>query len=205
MRFDVLVSAEIPVVTSDLPPGVTERRWSPISSTLISGERDAVLIDTFITVEQNRTLVDWIAASGKNLTTIYATHGHGDHFFGVNAIRERFPKARFVTAPDVIAVMRQQASSPILESFWKSRFPGQIDSTLVIADELAGAIDLEGQELVSVPLGHTDTDNTTCLHVPSIGLVVAGDAVYNDVQVFLGARMPIQGRSGSRRSIRSNP
>ena len=186
MRFDVLVSAEIPVVTSDLPPGVTERRWSPISSTLISGERDAVLIDTFITVEQNRTLVDWIAASGKNLTTIYATHGHGDHFFGVNAIRERFPKARFVTAPDVIAVMRLQASYPVLESFWKSRFPGQIDSTLVIADELAGKIELEGQKLVSVPLGHTDTDNTTCLYVPSIGLVVAGDAVYNDVHVFLG-------------------
>jgi glyoxylase-like metal-dependent hydrolase (beta-lactamase superfamily II) len=186
LRFDVLVSAQIPVVTNDLPPGVSERRWSPISSTLISGERDAVLVDTFITVEQNRTLVEWIAATGKNLTTIYATHGHGDHFFGVNTIRERFPKARFVTTPDVIVIMRVQASSPVLESFWKSRFPGQIDPTLVIADELMGTIELEEQELVSVPLGHTDTDNTTCLHVPSIGLVVAGDAVYNDVHVFLG-------------------
>jgi glyoxylase-like metal-dependent hydrolase (beta-lactamase superfamily II) len=185
LRFDVFVSAQIPVVTNDLPPGVAERRWSPISSTLVSGGRDAVLVDTFITLEQNRTLVEWIAATGKNLTTIYATHGHGDHFFGVNTIRERFPKARFVTAPDVIAIMRQQASSPVLESFWKSRFPGQIDSTLVIADELAGTIELEGEELVSVPLGHTDTDNTTGLHVPSIGLVVAGDAVYNDVHVYL--------------------
>jgi glyoxylase-like metal-dependent hydrolase (beta-lactamase superfamily II) len=186
LRFDVLVSAQIPVVTNDLPPGVPERRWSPISSTLISGERDAVLVDTFITVEQNRTLVEWIAATGKNLTTIYATHGHGDHFFGVNTIREQFPKAQFVTTPDVIAIMRVQASSSVLESFWKSRFPGQIDPTLVIADELMGTIELEEQELVSVPLGHTDTDNTTCLHVPSIGLVVAGDAVYNDVHVFLG-------------------
>ena len=185
LRWDVLVSAQIPVVTNDLPPGVPERRWSPISSTLISGERDAVLVDTFITLDQNRTLVDWIAASGKNLTTIYATHGHGDHFFGVNTIRKRFPKARFVTTQDVVAIMRAQASSPVLESFWKSRFPGQIDSTLVIADELAGTIEIEGQELVSVPLGHTDTDNTTCLHVPSIGLVVAGDAVYNDVHVYL--------------------
>jgi Metallo-beta-lactamase superfamily len=103
-----------------------------------------------------------------------------------NTIRERFPKARFVTAPDVIAVMRQQASPPVLESFWKSRSPGQIDSTLVIADELAGKTELEGEKLVSVPLGYTNTDNTTCPHVPSIGLVVAGDAVYNDVHVFLG-------------------
>ena len=186
LQWHVLVSTQIPVVTSDLPPGVAERRWSPISATLISGDRDAALIDTFITVEQNRTLVEWIAASGKNLTTIYATHGHGDHFFGVNTIRERFPNARFVTTRDVITIMRKQASSPVLESFWKSRFPGQIDSTLVIAEELAGAIiELEGEELVSVPLGHTDTDSTTCLHVPSIGLVVAGDAVYNDVHVYL--------------------
>jgi glyoxylase-like metal-dependent hydrolase (beta-lactamase superfamily II) len=186
LRWDVFVSAQIPVVTNDLPPGATERRWSPISSTLISGERDAALVDTFITLEQNRTLVEWIAASGKNLTTIYATHGHGDHFFGVNTIRARFPNARFVATRDVITIMQRQASSPVLESFWKSRFPGQIDSTLAIAEELEETIELEGEELVSVPLGHTDTDNTTCLHVPSIGLVVAGDAVYNDVHVFLG-------------------
>ena len=186
LQWHVFVSTQIPVVISDLPPGVTERRWSPISSTLISGERDAVLVDTFITVEQNRALVEWIAASGKNLTTIYATHGHGDHFFGVNTIRERFPNARFVATRDVITIMREQASSPVLESFWKSRFPGQIDSTLVIAEELAGTvIELEGGKLVSIPLGHTDTDSTTCLHVPSIGLVVAGDAAYNDVHAYL--------------------
>src|SRR6202040_99250 len=53
--------------------------WSPISSTLISGQRDSVLVDTFITVEQADILVYWVAASGKNLTTIYVTHGHGDH------------------------------------------------------------------------------------------------------------------------------
>jgi glyoxylase-like metal-dependent hydrolase (beta-lactamase superfamily II) len=44
---------------------------------------------------------------------------------------------------------------------------------------------LEGNELIAVELGHTDTDHTTCLHVPSIGLVVAGDAVYNDVHLYL--------------------
>ena len=56
----------------------------------------------------------------------------------------------------------------------------------VIADELKGnVIDLEGDDLVAVELGHTDTDHTTCLNVPSIGLVVAGDAVYNDVHLYL--------------------
>src|ERR1700756_2813830 len=187
LQWDVFVSAQIPVVTDDLPPGASEMRWSPISSTLISGKRDAVLVDTFITLQQNRALADWIAGSGKNLTTIYATHGHGDHFFGVNTIRQRFPNARFVASREAISVMREQLSPPWLEAYWKSRFPGQIDPALPIAEELAGGVfQLEGEELVSIPAGHTDTRNTTCLHVPSIGLVVAGDVAYNDVHIHLG-------------------
>ena len=56
----------------------------------------------------------------------------------------------------------------------------------MIAEQLEGTvIDLEGHELVAVELGHTDTDHTTCLNVPSIGLVVAGDAAYNDVHLYL--------------------
>jgi glyoxylase-like metal-dependent hydrolase (beta-lactamase superfamily II) len=187
LQWEVFVSAQIPVVTSDLPPGASEMKWSPISSTLISGKRDAVLVDTAITVDQNQKLVDWIAHSGKNLTAIYATHGHGDHFFGVNTIQKKFPKARFVATSEVIAVMRKQASVPVIGSYWKPRFPGQIDSTLLIADELKdGVLELEGKQLISVPLGHTDTDSTTCLHVPSIGLAVCGDALYNDVHLHLG-------------------
>src|ERR1700693_1346054 len=140
LEFDVFVSSQIPAVTSDLPPGITEMKWSPISSTFISGKRDGVLVDTAITVEQNQKLMEGIAASGKNLTTIYATHGHGDHFFGVNTIRKRFPNARFVASREAISVMREQLSPPWLEAYWNSRFPGQIDPTLPIAEELAGGV-----------------------------------------------------------------
>jgi glyoxylase-like metal-dependent hydrolase (beta-lactamase superfamily II) len=182
----VFLAPSIPAITSDLPPGEKERPWPPISSTLISGERDAVLVDIPITVEQARALANWVVASGKNLTTIYATHGHGDHFFGTSTVLERFPGARFVARPDVIKIMRQQASPESLATFWNPRFPGQISSQLAIAEELTGnVINLEGHDLVSVPLGFTDTASTTCLHVPSIGLVVAGDAAYNGVHLHL--------------------
>src|SRR5712664_330005 len=143
-------------------------------------------VDAFITVEQAGALGDWVAASGKNLTMIYATHGHGDHFFSASTVLQRFPRARLVATPDVVKMMHQQASPQGLASFWNPRFPGQISDHLVIAEELTdNVIDLEGHDLVVVPLGHTDTDNTTCLHVPSIGLVVAGDAAYNDVHLLL--------------------
>jgi len=129
---------------------------------------------------------DWVAARGRNLKAIYITHGHGDHWFGVATLLERFPNAKAVTTPNVVKVMRQNASPEALEGVWKASFPGQIPDRLVIAEELDGhLIDLEGHELVAVELGHTDTEYTTCLNVPSIGLVVAGDASYNDVHLYL--------------------
>jgi glyoxylase-like metal-dependent hydrolase (beta-lactamase superfamily II) len=187
LNWEVFVTPGIPVVSSDLPPGAQQRLWSPTSATLVYGKRDAVLVDALTTVEQADALSDWVAASGKRLTTIYATHGHGDHFFGAGTVLRRFPGSRLVATADVIAKMREQASPETLASFWQSRFPGQISDHLVIAEELTGnVVELEGHDLVAVPLGHTDTDNTTCLHVPSIGLVVAGDAAYNDVHLHLG-------------------
>lgn len=191
LNWDVFVTPGIPMVTSDLPPGTKQQMWQPIASTLIYGKRDAVLVDAPITTEQAYALVDWVAASGKNLTTIYVTHGHGDHFFGIGAILDRFPNARAVATPDVVELMRQQASPEYLGNYWGVWFLGQIPDRLVIAEELErNVIDLEGHDLVVVEVGHTDTDHTTVLHVPSVGLVVAGDVAYNDVHLYLAESNP---------------
>src|SRR5467141_5165239 len=173
LNWDVFVTPGIPIVTRDLPPGVREAYFQAMASTLIYGIRDAVLVDAFMTVTQANALADWVAAKGKNLTTIYITHGHGDHWFGVGTLLERFPNARAVATPNVVKVMRQNTSPAFLDQVWKAAFPGQIPDKLVIAEELKGnVIDLEGHELVAVELGHTVTDYTNCLHVPSIRLVV---------------------------------
>ena len=176
------MTPSIPVVTTDFAPGEHERPWPPISSTLIYGSQDAVVVDSFITQEQARAQADWIASTGKNLTTIYATHGHGDHFFGASVLRERFPKARFVAAPSAIEVMKEQVSAEYVAKFWESHFPNQLPKRLVIADELeSNVIDCEGEQLAVVPLKFTDTAGTTCLYVPSLDLIAAGDAAYHGV------------------------
>jgi glyoxylase-like metal-dependent hydrolase (beta-lactamase superfamily II) len=102
LKWDVLTSKR-PGLSRDLPPGKEDLLWVSNSSTLIYGERDAVLVDTFLTIDQSRTLLDWVIASGKNLTAIYLTHGHGDHIFGVGTILERFPDAKAVATPEVVA------------------------------------------------------------------------------------------------------
>jgi glyoxylase-like metal-dependent hydrolase (beta-lactamase superfamily II) len=186
LNWEVFVTPGIPVVTPDRPPGVHETVFQAMAATLVYGSREAVLVDAFMTINQATALADWVATKGKNLTTIYVTHGHGDHWFGAGTLLERFPNAKVVATPDTVAVMRQNASPEMLHGVWEAAFPGEIPDKLVIAEELEGTtIDLEGHQLVPVELGHTDTDHTTCLHVPSIGLVVAGDAAYNDVHLYL--------------------
>ena len=100
LHWDVFVTPGIPIVTRDKPPDVRETYFQAMAATLIYGVRDAVLVDAFMTVTQANALADWVAARGRNLTTIYITHGHGDHWFGVGTLLERFPNAKAVATSE---------------------------------------------------------------------------------------------------------
>lgn len=158
----------------------------PLASTLVFGDRDAVLVDVPITEAQAERLADRIAATGKRLTTIFITHGHGDHWFGVSTVLRRFPDAEVVATAGTVAMMAVQGSSEVRAQLWDPAFPGQIGDTSVVAHaSQTGTIDLEGHELRIVSVGHTDTDDTSVLHVPPLALVIAGDAAYNGVHQYL--------------------
>jgi glyoxylase-like metal-dependent hydrolase (beta-lactamase superfamily II) len=191
LSWDVHVAPLEPTPGGDPGPGERQAFWSPIAATLISGEHDAVLVDALLTLGQADELAEWIAAHRRNLTAVYITHGHGDHWFGLGAILDRFPDARAFALPAVIEQMRHGSTSELLESFWRPRFDGKLPRDLVFAEPLEDdIINLEGHELIAVGLGHTDTDHTSCLHVPDMGLVVAGDAAYNDVHLYLAESDP---------------
>jgi glyoxylase-like metal-dependent hydrolase (beta-lactamase superfamily II) len=83
--------------------------FSPLSSTLIYGKNDAVLVDPPLTIDQAKAVGDWVEASGKKLTHIFATHGHGDHWFTAGVLAERFG-AQVVASAGTIKQMHLHAT-----------------------------------------------------------------------------------------------
>jgi len=185
LTYQVYVAPVIAMAGKDVPPGQSRSTWSPISATLICGRHDAVLVDPLMTVEQGMAVADWVSTTGKNLTTVYVTHGHGDHWFGTDLLLQRFPDAVPYATNGTIAMMRQQGTVGRAE-MWDVDFPDQIPPSPVTYRTVpADGIELEGRRLVAVEVGHTDTDDTSVLHVPDLALVVAGDVIYNGVHQYL--------------------
>jgi glyoxylase-like metal-dependent hydrolase (beta-lactamase superfamily II) len=94
LHHSTFVTAQIPQSGRGPLPDGSRRMWSPITSTLIMGRSDAVLVDPPMTTQQAAEVGDWVAASGRNLRQIYLTHGHGDHWFGAIQLLQRFPAWR---------------------------------------------------------------------------------------------------------------
>jgi glyoxylase-like metal-dependent hydrolase (beta-lactamase superfamily II) len=182
LTYDVFVNDPPPQDNGVLPNG-ERKQFSPEASTLIYGSEDAVLTDPPITADQAQVLGDWVAGKGRNLTDIFITHGHGDHWFTAALLAERFG-ARVVASAGTIAQMHAGlASRPLL---WDKVFTGIPPSPVTAVTVPDNRFALEGHELVIVEVGHTDSDDTTVLHVRDLELVVAGDSIYNGVHMYLG-------------------
>lgn len=186
LKWKVLTKKRGSSTSQGIPPGKENLLWVASTVTLIYGERDAVLVDTFLTEQHSKELLYWVVENGKNLTNIYVTHAHGDHYFGLKQLLDKFPNAKAISTARNVAAIQEQIKPEFVQSFWELRFPGQLPSQLIAPQKLAGdTFYLEGEELRIVELGHTDTAHSTGLHVPSIGLVVSGDCVYNNTHLYL--------------------
>lgn len=175
--------------------------WSPTATTLIYGDRSAVLVDPPFTHSSVDDLLSWVENFGLPVTDIYITHGHGDHWFGVSDVLKRYPEAIVWATAGTLAHLRDPAQEQQRAAFWDVLFPNEIPTepfAVNVADSSGFA--LEGHHLVPVEVGHSDTDDTTVLWVPALRLAVAGDVVYNGVHLSL-AESGSGGRDAWRKAL----
>lgn len=173
-------------VTRGVPDDTKDLQWVSNTATLIYGEREAVLVDTYMTKSANRELIDWIHDHHVTLKYIYLTHAHADHFFGAGMIKNAFPGATIIatraTADGIPAVM----TPANLAGTWEKLFPGKLPTPIVGADQVVkDHFTLEEYPITIISDGFTDTHDTTSLWVPDLQLIVAGDATYNGIHAYM--------------------
>ncbi len=189
LSYDVFVSDPPPRSQGFLPNGEA-KGGSPVASTLIYGSEDAVLTDPAFTTDQASALGEWVAGKGRKLTDIFITHGHGDHWFAAGLLAERFG-ARVVATAGTIAKMHANVAARAV--LWDKTYRGIPPSPVTAVTVLDNRFTLEGHDLVIVEVGHADTDDNSVLHVPDLGLVVAGDVIYNGAHLYLAESVLVGG------------
>jgi glyoxylase-like metal-dependent hydrolase (beta-lactamase superfamily II) len=150
-----------------------------VNSTIVAGDKDAVLIDAQFSLADAHRLVAALLESKKNLTTIYVTHFHPDHYFGLTVIKQAFPKAKLVTTPASLAEIKKTWKAKTKQ--WGPMYGDLVPASPVLPVALAGkTIMLEGQAL-ELRTGQGDSADNTYVWIPATKTVITGDIVFNGV------------------------
>jgi glyoxylase-like metal-dependent hydrolase (beta-lactamase superfamily II) len=151
-----------------------------VTSTLVTGEKEAILVDGAFTLADAHRVVAAILDSGKKLTTVYVTHWHPDHYFGLVAVKQAFPKARFVALPETVAEIKKSWKGKVKQ--WGPMYGDNLTAGPLIPTAIKDkTLTLEGQTLEIHGLVQGDSPQNSYVWIPSIKTAIAGDIVYQGV------------------------
>jgi glyoxylase-like metal-dependent hydrolase (beta-lactamase superfamily II) len=154
-----------------------------VDSTLVAGEKDAILIDAQFDVADAHRMVAMILESKKNLTTVYITHFHPDHYFGLAVVQQAFPKAKLVALPTAVAEIKNTWQDKVKQ--WGPMYGNLVPAKPVLPVPMQGTtLTLEGQTLEVHGDVQGDAADNSYVWIPSIKTVVAGDIVYRGVHAW---------------------
>jgi glyoxylase-like metal-dependent hydrolase (beta-lactamase superfamily II) len=154
------------------------------TSTLISGATEAILIDAQFVLSDAKKLAEMVQASGKRLTTIYITHAHPDHFFGLPVLQALFPQARIITSPEVLVHMQEMVQGKVAQ--WKPILGDDLtDEPILPTAYDSDTIELEAETLRLIHIGQGDMADNTVVQIPSLQALIVGDMAYNGTHVWL--------------------
>ena len=155
----------------------------PVSSVLVSGEKDAILVDAQFGKSQAEQVVEKIRASGKRLTTIYISHGDPDYYFGLDTLTAAFPDAKVLASQPTVDHIKQTVAGKL--AYWGPKLGADAPAKAVVPGVLKGdSLMLEGQKLQVVGLEGQQPDRTF-VWIPSIKAVVGGVVVAENIHVWM--------------------
>jgi len=155
-----------------------------VASVIVTGKTDVVLIDAQWTLSNAHRVIAEILETGKYLKTIYITHAHPDHYFGLGTIAEAFPKARVVALPSVANVINKQFFGKM--EHWE-KVIGVINvprKTAKIESLTENYLELEGQRIEIIPDVMGDMKYNTVVWIPSIKTLYGSDVLFNQAHPF---------------------
>lgn len=152
-----------------------------VNSTMISGEHDMLVIDPQFGLAEAHRLAAEIIESKKNLTTVYVTHPHPDHFFGLAVLHQAFPSAKIVALPATANAIKN--AWPARQKFWYPTYGNLIPGPEPVIPEALSSpeLTLEGEEFPITGGVQGDGPGNSFVYIPSIKAVVAGDTVFDRV------------------------
>ena len=191
LSIDVFNSGYKPIPSGPGWDDSTPATWPASTSTLISGHRDAILVDALLTTSEGQRLAAWVQATGKRPRAIFVTHGHADHFFGAGPVLDVFPGAQLMACDQQVVDEARGQTTPKAMASWNSRFAGQLSqSPAVPALTSSQEFDLEGHPLLFRTIGGADGVLATIVHVPDMQAICSGDIVYNNIHMWLWNSTP---------------
>ena len=155
-----------------------------VMSTIVCGDRDAVLFDAQLLQGEAEKVVEMIKDLKKQLKAIFITHAHSDHFFGLATFQKAFPDVKIYAHPDVVRDAQKTAQHQIIamKQLFKPLNQDLIPDTVAIPEPyIPLTYSLEGQYIQIIPSLTGDIAPSTAYFIPSIDTMIAGDIVYNNV------------------------
>ena len=151
-----------------------------VTSTLIAGEKEAVLVDGQFTLSEAHRLVGLILDSKKTLTTVYVTHSHQDHYFGLVVIKQAFPKVKILAQPATVAEIKKTWAEKL--KHWSPMYGANFPTKPLIPEPFTGkTLTLDGQTIEIHGSVQGDDPTNSYVWIPSIKTVIAGDTVFQGI------------------------
>jgi glyoxylase-like metal-dependent hydrolase (beta-lactamase superfamily II) len=162
----------------------SDEKGFEVASVIVTGKTDAVLIDAQWTLSNAHRVIAEIAETGKQLKTIYVTHAHPDHYFGLGIVAEAFPAARVTALAAVARTINRQFFGKL--DHWE-KVIGPINvcrKTVTIEALTQNYIELEGKRIEIMPEVIGDLKYNTVVWIPSIKTLYGSDVLFNQAHPF---------------------